>query len=115
LQLAKAAIISGVEALLQQGDLERSNIDAFLLAGGFGNYINIRNARRIGLIPDLANDRIHYIANAAGLGAQMALLSEQCRAEAEKIAVDTKHLSLAGYPGFQKMYLGAMGFPTGIK
>lgn len=115
LQLAKAAIISGVEALLQQADLECSNIDAFLLAGGFGNYINICNARRIGLIPDLANDRIHYIANAAGLGAQMALLSGQCRAEAEKIAVDTKHLSLAGYQGFQKMYLGAMGFPTGIK
>jgi uncharacterized 2Fe-2S/4Fe-4S cluster protein (DUF4445 family) len=115
LQLAKAAIMSGVDALLQQRGLERSDIDAFLLAGGFGNYINIRSARRIGLIPDLANDRIHYIANAAGLGAQMTLLSAQSRAAAENIARKTKHLSLAGYQGFQKMYLGAMGFPTGIK
>ncbi|MCP5001480.1 MAG: ATP-binding protein [Hyphomicrobiales bacterium] len=115
LQLAKAAIMSGVQALLQQVDLECSDIDSFLLAGGFGNYINIRNARRIGLIPDLANERIHYIANAAGLGAQMALLSDQCRTQAERIAVETKHLSLAGLQGFQKMYLGAMGFPAGIK
>ncbi|MCP4470029.1 MAG: DUF4445 domain-containing protein [Gammaproteobacteria bacterium] len=115
LQLAKAAIMSGVQALLQQGNLERSDIDAFLLAGGFGNYINIRNARRIGLIPDLANDRIHFIANAAGLGAQMALLSDQCRRQAEKIAVETQHLSLAGLPGFQKTYLDAMGFPEEIR
>jgi len=115
LQLAKAAIMSGVQALLQQGNLEHIDIDAFLLAGGFGNYINIRNARRIGLIPDLANDRIHFIANAAGLGAQMALLSEQCRRQAEKIAVETQHLSLAGLQGFQKIYLDAMGFPMEIK
>ncbi|MCP4368607.1 MAG: ATP-binding protein, partial [Deltaproteobacteria bacterium] len=54
LQLAKAAIMSGVRALLQQVDLEIGDIDSFLLAGGFGNYINVRNARRIGLIPDLA-------------------------------------------------------------
>lgn len=115
LQLAKAAIMSGLGALLQQADLECSDIDAFLLAGGFGNYINIRNARRTGLIPDLANDCIHYIANAAGLGAQMTLLSDQSRNEAERIARETKHLSLAGYPGFKKMYLDAMGFPTEIE
>ncbi len=115
LQLAKAAIMSGVQALLQQVGLEWDSIDTFLLAGGFGNYINIRNARRIGLIPDLADDRIHYIANAAGLGAQLALLSDQCRRQAEQIAMETKHLSLAGLEGFQKMYLGTMGFPVEIK
>lgn len=114
LQLAKAAIMSGVQALLQQVGLELGDIDSFLLAGGFGNYINARNARRIGLIPDLAGDRIHYIANAAGLGAQIALLSNRGRVEAEKIALETRHLSLAGLPGFQKMYLGAMGFPAEI-
>ena len=114
LQLAKAAIMSGVQALLQQVGLELGDFDSFLLAGGFGNYINARNARRIGLIPDLAGDRIHYIANAAGLGAQIALLSDRGRVEAEKIALETRHLSLAGLPGFQKMYLGAMGFPAEI-
>ncbi len=115
LQLAKAAIMSGVDALLQYRGLERGDIDTFLLAGGFGSYINTRSARRIGLIPDLADDRIRFIANAAGLGAQMALLSAQSRAAAETIAGETEHLSLAGYPGFQEMYLGAMGFPTGVE
>ncbi|MCP3689778.1 MAG: DUF4445 domain-containing protein, partial [Gammaproteobacteria bacterium] len=96
LQLAKAAIMSGVQALLDQVELEFDNIDSFLLAGGFGNYINIRNARRIGLIPNLAGDRIHYIANAAGSGAQHSLLSDRSRKKAQNIAVSTKHLSLAG-------------------
>ncbi|MCP4185970.1 MAG: DUF4445 domain-containing protein [Gammaproteobacteria bacterium] len=112
LQLAKAAIMSGVQTLLEQVELDCDCIDAFLLAGGFGNYINIRNARRIGLIPDLANDRIHYIANAAGAGAQLTLLSDSSCDEAENIALETKHLSLAGMSGFQKIYLAAMGFPT---
>ncbi len=115
LQLAKAAIMSGVQALLQQVEMDCDSIDAFLLAGGFGNYINIRNARRIGLIPDLADDRIHYIANAAGLGAQLTLLSDRCRRQAEQIAIETKHLPLAGLEGFQKIYLGTMGFPLEIK
>ncbi len=115
LQLAKAAILSGVQTLMRHSNLEYDNIDSFLLAGGFGNYINMHNAQRIGLIPYLADGRIHYIANAAGLGAQMALLSDQCRAQAEKIAIDTEHLSLAGLPGFQKMYLEAMRFPSRIK
>ncbi len=114
LQLAKAAIMSGVQALLNQVGLGFDNVDAFLLAGGFGNYINIRNARRTGLIPDLAGDRIHYIANAAGSGAQHSLLSDRSRDEAQSIAVNTKHLSLTGMAEFQKIYLDAMGFPTEI-
>ncbi|MCP3687311.1 MAG: ATP-binding protein, partial [Gammaproteobacteria bacterium] len=62
----------------------------------------------------LAGDRIHYIANAAGSGAQHSLLSDRSRKKAQNIAVSTKHLSLAGMAGFQKTYLAAMGFPTEI-
>ena len=86
-----------------------------MLAGGFGKLYQYPQRPAHWNDPDLTDDRIHYIANAAGLGAQMVLLSDQSRIEAEKIARETKHLSLAGYPGFQKMYLGAMGFPMVIK
>jgi uncharacterized 2Fe-2S/4Fe-4S cluster protein (DUF4445 family) len=115
LQLAKAAIMSDVEALLQQVDMTLDDIDEFLLAGGFGNYISIENSKRIGLIPNLPEGHIQYIANAAGLGSQMVLLSDQAKVDAETIALKVQHLSLAGYEGFQKMYLGAMSFPAGAK
>ncbi|MCP5073324.1 MAG: DUF4445 domain-containing protein, partial [Rhodobacteraceae bacterium] len=85
-QLAKAAIMSGVVALIEQAGAAIEDISEFMLAGGFGNYLNIQSARRIGLIPDIPVDRIHYVANAAGRGAQLALISEDERARAEELA-----------------------------
>ncbi|MCP3972245.1 MAG: DUF4445 domain-containing protein [Rhodobacteraceae bacterium] len=110
-QLAKAAILGGVVALADRAGVAYQDISEFMLAGGFGNYLDIRNARRVGLIPDLATKRISYIANAAGLGAQMALVSEHNRIRAGQLADMVTHVSLAGFAGFQKMYLNAMGFP----
>ena len=51
-------------------------LQELMLAGGFGNYLSIRSAVRIGLIPALAPERIRYVGNAAALGAQLALVSE---------------------------------------
>ncbi|MCP4492079.1 MAG: ATP-binding protein [Gammaproteobacteria bacterium] len=66
----------------------------------------------------VATDCPHYYhfveANAAGSGAQLALLSDLSRNAAETIAANTKHLSLAGMAEFQKIYLAAMGFPTEV-
>ena len=50
-QLAKSAIASGVNILLKQSGLSFDQVDTLFLAGGFGNYINIESAIRIGLIP----------------------------------------------------------------
>ncbi|MCP5073775.1 MAG: ATP-binding protein, partial [Rhodobacteraceae bacterium] len=109
-QLAKAAIMSGVVTLIEQAGAAIEDISEFMLAGGFGNYLNIQSARRIGLIPDIPVDRIHYVANAAGRGAQLALISEDERARAEELADTVTHISLAGYPKFQKIYLASMSF-----
>jgi len=90
-------------------------IAELLLSGGFGNYLNIRSARRIGLIPDMPDSRVRYVSNAAGLGAQMALLSEQARQRAEDLAAGVTHLSLAEHPEFQKVYFVALRFPESIE
>ncbi|MCP5074221.1 MAG: ATP-binding protein, partial [Rhodobacteraceae bacterium] len=109
-QLAKAAILGGVVALANRAGVAVEDISRFSLAGGFGNYLDIRNARRVGLFPDLATNQIHYISNAAGLGALMALTRESERERAEQLADTVTHISLAGFADFQKMYLNAMAF-----
>ncbi|MCP4072519.1 MAG: DUF4445 domain-containing protein [Hyphomicrobiales bacterium] len=110
-QLAKAAILGGVVALAERAGVACEDISRFMLAGGFGNFLVIKNARRVGLIPDLETKRIQYVSNAAGLGAQMALISERERIRAGQLAETVIHISLAGFAGFQKMYLDAMAFP----
>ncbi|MGH7391210.1 MAG: ASKHA domain-containing protein, partial [Candidatus Rokuibacteriota bacterium] len=96
-QLAKGAIASGVAMLLHVTRLAPGAVAELMLAGGFGNYVSIASALRIGLVPPLPPERIRYVGNAAALGAQLALLSEAERARADAIAGSIEHVSLAAH------------------
>jgi uncharacterized 2Fe-2S/4Fe-4S cluster protein (DUF4445 family) len=109
-QLAKGAIRSGIAMLQRLTDCPDDRIAELLLAGGFGNYLDIAHAVRIGLIPHLPAGRVTYVGNAAGLGAQMALVSESERRRADRLAQGIRHVSLATHPEFQDLFLEALQF-----
>jgi uncharacterized 2Fe-2S/4Fe-4S cluster protein (DUF4445 family) len=109
-QLAKGAIRGGIETLQRVTQTPTDGIAELMLAGGFGNYLNIQSAIRVGLIPPLAPDRVTYVGNAAGLGAQMAVISETERRRADELARRVRHVSLATYPDFQEIFLEAVQF-----
>lgn len=110
-QLAKAAIASGIAMLQHVAGVGPDRIAELLLAGGFGNYLSIDSAIRIGLIPPLPVERIRYVGNAAARGAQLCLLSEDERARAERVAARIDHVSLAAHPDFEQLFVDAMNFP----
>ena len=110
-QLAKGAIRAGIEVLKRELGVDDPGIDAVLLAGGFGNFIRRRNALRIGLLPPVEHERIHFIGNAALVGAKMVLACADYRAQAEAISRETEYLELGGLPDFQHHFAEAMLFP----
>jgi len=110
LQLAKAAIRCAMDTLMRAAGVADHDVAELLLAGGFGNYLALDRARRIGIIPGIAPERVRYIGNAAGLGAQMALLSESTRLDAQALAARIEHVSLADERDFQQRYLAAIPF-----
>ncbi|HIE28495.1 TPA: DUF4445 domain-containing protein [Candidatus Poribacteria bacterium] len=110
LQLAKAAIRTGIEVLLRQAGLQLDDVDELCVAGGFGNYLNKENAIRLGLIPEMPLARIKFIGNAAFIGAKMALISRDIRDRADKVARSTQHLQIADTPDFQTLYMESMTF-----
>ena len=110
-QLCKGAIASGVAMLQHVAGVPVERVSELLLAGGFGNYLSIASAVRIGLIPDLGAGRVRYVGNAAALGAQLCLLSEPERARADALARDIEHVSLAAHPDFEEIFVDAMNFP----
>jgi uncharacterized 2Fe-2S/4Fe-4S cluster protein (DUF4445 family) len=112
-QLAKGAIASGIALLQHVAGVPDERVDELLLAGGFGNYVSIASAVRIGLIPGLPASRIRYVGNAASLGAQLCLLSEAERARATELAGRIEHVSLAAHPDFEEIFVNAMNFPRG--
>jgi uncharacterized 2Fe-2S/4Fe-4S cluster protein (DUF4445 family) len=110
-QLAKGAIASGIAMLQHIAGVPAERVAELMLAGGFGNYVSIASAQRIGLIPPLPRERVRYVGNAAALGAQLCLLSERHRAEAERVAARIEHVSLATHPDFEQIFVDAMNFP----
>jgi uncharacterized 2Fe-2S/4Fe-4S cluster protein (DUF4445 family) len=110
-QLAKGAIASGIAMLQHVAGVPDAHVGELMLAGGFGNYLSIASAVRIGLIPDLPRERIRYVGNAASLGAQLSLLSEPERARASEIARRIEHVSLAAHPDFEQIFVDCMNFP----
>jgi uncharacterized 2Fe-2S/4Fe-4S cluster protein (DUF4445 family) len=110
-QLAKGAIASGIRMLQRLLGLPDAALADLALAGGFGNYLSIRSALRIGLIPPLPAARVRYVGNAAALGAELALVSEAERARAARVARAIEHVSLAAHPDFQDLFVDCMNFP----
>ena len=110
LQLAKASIRTAVDLLLEKAELAAADIDEFVLAGGFGNYIDKGNAMHLGLIPELPPEKIRFIGNGALVGARLALLSRTLRQRGLQIAQCSEHLQLAGTPDFQTRFTEALLF-----
>ncbi|MCX5994317.1 MAG: ASKHA domain-containing protein [Chloroflexi bacterium] len=70
LQLAKAAIRTGIDVLLKSADIAAPDVKRIIIAGTFGNYIDIKSAIRVGMLPDLPARRFSQVGNAAGAGTE---------------------------------------------
>ncbi len=104
-QLAKGAIITGCRILIEKSGLTLEDIDEILVAGAFGNYIDIRNAQIIGMIPHRLGISVRAIGNAAGTGCQMHLLSREKQEFCHEIAGNVIHIELALDPEFSTQYI----------
>ena len=109
IQLAKAAIRTGIDLLLEAAEIEAEMIDDFIVAGAFGTYIQIESAVRIGLFPALPPERFKQVGNAAGMGACQLLVSKGQRDTAARLAEAVEYIELTTHPGFQAAYVERMG------
>jgi uncharacterized 2Fe-2S/4Fe-4S cluster protein (DUF4445 family) len=107
-QLAKGAIRTGIQVLLEENRLLESDINEIIIAGAFGTYIDITSAVTIGMLPDLPLERYRQVGNAAGIGAKMALLSRSKRDEARIIANNVRYVELASFHGFKDIFAKAV-------
>jgi uncharacterized 2Fe-2S/4Fe-4S cluster protein (DUF4445 family) len=108
LQLAKGAMRTGIEALLQAAGKSAEDIERVVIAGAFGSYIDVSSAVIIGMLPALPLERFSQVGNAAGAGARLALLSESKRREAQEIARRVRYIELATVPNFQRLFASCL-------
>ena len=104
-QLAKAAIAAGIKILLNQLKISYSEIEQVFIAGGFGNFLNIENVIRTGLI-ECEPEKIIKLGNTALIGAKMFLFEDEIFIQ--KILAKTTHVNLEADPNFQDIYIDKM-------
>ncbi len=109
-QLAKAAIAAGIDILIQESGITENDIDEVLIAGGFGNFINLESACAIGLLPKSLLEKIRPVGNAAGEGARMTLVSSKERDNMENIRLRSTYIELASHPDFADLYADHLPF-----
>ena len=111
IQLAKAAIYSGISILMRQLDIEAGDISKVFMAGAFGTYVDSQSAGVIGMYPDIPLSRVQFVGNAAGSGARMALMSIDMRERAEEISEKVQYIELGADSNFQNEFLNATYLP----
>jgi len=97
---AKGANVAGLHTVFNKYGIRFKDVDVFYLAGGFGSFINIESAKRIGLIPNIDDSKIQQIGNASIEGASIALLSTKKRMELENLVQKVIHCRLETDPAF---------------
>lgn len=107
----KGAVFSACSLLLKNVGLTFGQIEAFYIAGGFGHHLNIENAVRIGLLPDLARERFRYLGNSSLLGAYLILVCDENRRIVDQISKQMTYLELNTEPTYMNEYTGALFLP----
>ena len=110
-QLANAAIASGIVILLETAGLAADDVCELVIAGGFGYHVQAGALVRMGMIPAAWAPRVSFAGNTALTGATVALLDSGARRRAEAIARHVTTIDLASRPDFQERFVGAMTFP----
>jgi len=110
LQLAKAAIAAGIQVLLHFAGISETEIKLLALAGGFGSYMDLKSAARIGLFPKSILPVAKAVGNTAGEGAVLALNSEEARVQLKSIQARCEYIELSSMTFFNDKFVEQMAF-----
>jgi len=108
---AKAAIFAATKIMIERLDLKFSDITKLFIAGGFGSYIDLKNAVAIGLLPDLPAADAIYVGNTSIAGATLGAFSSEARTALREITRRTTYYDLMGTPDYVDQFRQAMFLP----
>lgn len=111
-QQSKAAICAAIDVILDASHLSTNEIQSVYLTGSFGSQIDLRDAYRIGLLPEFTRAQVTQVRGGASLGADIMVADPAARRRAEKAAKSIRYLELLDNPLFESRYADAQIFPS---
>ncbi|WP_083962533.1 ASKHA domain-containing protein [Thermodesulfovibrio thiophilus] len=108
---AKAALYAGVSTLVGEVGITEKDIAKIYIAGGFGEFLDIRKAIKIGMLPALPEERFIFLGNTSLAGAILCLLSNPLRQKVEELAEYMTYIDLSSSKRFMDEYVSALFIP----
>lgn len=108
---SKAAIYAAVSTLLKSMEMSPGDVEKVYIAGGFGNYLDVKSAITIGMLPDMDHSRINFVGNTSVAGAKLTLLSKDAFAACTGLASGMTYFDLMGNNGFMDEFISSNFLP----
>ena len=108
---AKGAIFSAIHIMLSSLDMDVSVLEHIYVAGGIGSGINMDNAVRIGMFPDVDRELFTYIGNSSLAGAYALTLSTAAEEKVHQLASNMTYLELSTEPRYMEEFVAACFLP----
>ena len=108
---AKGAIFSAIHIMLSSLDMDVSVLEHIYVAGGIGSGINMDNAVRIGMFPDVDRELFAYIGNSSMAGAYALTLSTAAEEKVQQLASNMTYLELSTEPRYMEEFVAACFLP----
>lgn len=110
IQLAKAAICTGFNILVEKMNIDISEIRHVYIAGGFGEYVNYHNMCKIGMLPQEVENTIKMMGNTSLYGGKNYILDEDFYNKTCKLMVDLRYIDLSDEDHFSQNLLSVINF-----
>jgi uncharacterized 2Fe-2S/4Fe-4S cluster protein (DUF4445 family) len=91
--------------LLALAGLTVRDLDRLWICGSFGQYLDLNNAFRVGLIPTFAAERVSLLANASLAGCEKLLLNQASQAKLDSIVRRSKVINLGGLFEYENRFI----------
>ncbi len=108
---SKAGVFAAIHVLMNSTQTDIEDIDTIYIAGGFGNFLNVKQAVNIGMLPDVPLQKIRFVGNTSITGAKTVLLSQKALEVAEEIADNMTYFDLMNHPGYMEEFIRASFMP----
>lgn len=108
---AKAAIYAGAKTLVEEVGLTMEDLEQVILAGAFGSYLDLDAAITVGLLPEIAPEKILYVGNGSLMGAWMSEMSNHIRRDVVEVVRRMTSFELSEVPAFQEQYTASQFLP----
>lgn len=106
-QLAKSAVRSGIDVLLQTAKITYDDVEKVYLAGGVSTGINVENAAFAGLLPTVLAPKCVAVQNSALAG---TILYSYAPEKIDNAVKKAKYIDLAASPIFTELFIKNIDF-----